>query len=134
MIFKPPKTQYQPSWLDSSNIVSVKPHIPFHPIPAFTHTHTHTQVQLFPEGVDKPPPCRYSVITYTSDIRGAGTDANVSCIVFGDKGQTSLCRLENSKNNFERGQVGGHRRTCVTVCVKHCGVEGVENACGGVVF
>lgn len=34
-----------------------------------------TQVRLFPEGVEKPVSCRYSIITYTSDIRGAGAAA-----------------------------------------------------------
>ncbi|GFH09152.1 uncharacterized protein mot51, partial [Haematococcus lacustris] len=62
------------------------------------------EVELFPEGSDKPPLCRYTITTYTSDLRGAGTDANVSAIVFGDKGQTPSTKLESSHNNFERGQ------------------------------
>lgn len=37
--------------------------------------------------------------------RGAGTDANVSMILFGEKGQTPSTKLSNNKNNFERGQV-----------------------------
>lgn len=41
---------------------------------------------------------------YTSDVRGAGTDANVSIKLAGTNGkETGLQRLENSKNNFERG-------------------------------
>ena len=51
---------------------------------------------------------RYTVTVHTSDIRGAGTDANVSCIIMGDKANTPMCKLDNSKNNFERGQVGPH--------------------------
>lgn len=41
---------------------------------------------------------------FTSDIRGAGTDANVSIVLYGAGGRNSgPLRLENSKNNFERG-------------------------------
>jgi hypothetical protein len=36
----------------------------------------------------------------------AGTDANVTATLIGELGQTPATRLENSKNNFERGQVG----------------------------
>ncbi|KAF6256823.1 hypothetical protein COO60DRAFT_1640423 [Scenedesmus sp. NREL 46B-D3] len=47
--------------------------------------------------------CRYSIVVYTSDVRGAGTDANVSCVISGDKGSTPRLSLENAANNFERG-------------------------------
>jgi hypothetical protein len=47
---------------------------------------------------------RYTIITFTSDIRGAGTDANVSCMLMGDKANTPTFVLENSRNNFEKGQ------------------------------
>ncbi|KAF5837533.1 hypothetical protein DUNSADRAFT_4226 [Dunaliella salina] len=63
-----------------------------------------TEVELFPTGEDAPPVCRYGVSVYTSDIRGAGTDANVYCVIFGEKGQTPRTKLETAKNNFERGQ------------------------------
>lgn len=33
----------------------------------------------------------------------AGTDANVSCVIGGDKGSTPRLSLENAANNFERG-------------------------------
>lgn len=33
----------------------------------------------------------------------AGTDAGVSCIIYGEKGCTPQLTLENSANNFERG-------------------------------
>lgn len=65
---------------------------------------------------------RYEVITYTSDIRGAGTDANVTCILFGEQGQTPATKLENSKNNFERGQVRGRCRMCRPIKQCGCGV------------
>ena len=38
---------------------------------------------------------------HTSDIRGAGTDANVTIVLFGEKGSLTQ-PLENSANNFER--------------------------------
>jgi hypothetical protein len=44
---------------------------------------------------------RYAIQTFTSDLRGAGTDANVTCVIFGDKGQTPVLVLSNHKNNFE---------------------------------
>lgn len=41
---------------------------------------------------------------YTSDLRGAGTDARVFIRLEGQGGRDSgPLRLENSKNNFERG-------------------------------
>jgi hypothetical protein len=38
----------------------------------------------------------------TSDIRGAGTDANVYIVVYGDRGDTGKQALDTSKDNFER--------------------------------
>lgn len=46
----------------------------------------------------------YSVTTYTSNIKGAGTDANVFINMFGSQGQSGPRELDNPKNNFE--QVG----------------------------
>lgn len=52
-------------------------------------------------------PALITLQVFTSDIRGAGTDANVTIILFGANGlDTGKIKLENSKNNFERGQVG----------------------------
>lgn len=28
----------------------------------------------------------FTISTFTSDIQGAGTDANITCILYGDKG------------------------------------------------
>ena len=43
---------------------------------------------------------------FTSDIKGAGTDANVTIIMFGSNGlNTGKVKLDSSKNNFERGTV-----------------------------
>lgn len=45
---------------------------------------------------------------FTSDIKGAGTDANVTIIMFGSNGlNTGKVKLDSSKNNFERGTVRG---------------------------
>ena len=47
----------------------------------------------------------WNVMVTTSDIRGAGTDANVSFVLYGDKGKSESIELENKTDNFERGSV-----------------------------
>ena len=52
----------------------------------------------------------YRVVTYTSDIRGAGTDANVYCYLCGEREAGKeiwgpIQKLDDTKNNFERNQV-----------------------------
>ncbi|XP_060788698.1 lipoxygenase homology domain-containing protein 1 [Neoarius graeffei] len=49
----------------------------------------------------------YIIQVKTSDIAGAGTDANVSMIVFGENGDTGTLALKESsnRNKFERSQV-----------------------------
>ena len=49
----------------------------------------------------------WQVSVQTGDKRGGGTDADVSVILFGSEGTSSEVKLDNSKNNFERNQVGG---------------------------
>ena len=51
------------------------------------------------------PMQEYRVTVYTSDIRGAGTDANVFMEMHGDKGSVGKNRLETHGNNFERASV-----------------------------
>ncbi|KAG2432966.1 hypothetical protein HXX76_008694 [Chlamydomonas incerta] len=47
---------------------------------------------------------QYRVSVTTSDIRGAGTDANVFIQLYGDAGETARINLDNpGKNDFERG-------------------------------
>ncbi len=46
---------------------------------------------------------KYKVMVYTADKRGAGTDANVSINVFGSQGNSGERKLDNNKNNFEKG-------------------------------
>ena len=41
----------------------------------------------------------------TSDMRGAGTDANVFFVLYGDKGKSEEIKLDNKTDNFERGSV-----------------------------
>lgn len=42
--------------------------------------------------------CNYKVQVQTSDVRGAGTDSDVTITVFGDKGDTGARALESSAN------------------------------------
>lgn len=46
----------------------------------------------------------WNVVVYTSDLRGAGTDANVYLVAYGEKGKTDEVWLKNESNNFESGQ------------------------------
>ncbi|XP_045742290.1 lipoxygenase homology domain-containing protein 1 isoform X2 [Mirounga angustirostris] len=53
--------------------------------------------------MDAPRGNKYEVRVYTGDVMGAGTDADVFINVFGEYGDTGERRLENEKDNFERG-------------------------------
>jgi hypothetical protein len=50
---------------------------------------------------------KYKVVVATGDVRGAGTDADMSIVLMGSGGSSQEVALESSANNFERGQVGG---------------------------
>jgi hypothetical protein len=50
-------------------------------------------------------PRQYTVTVRTGDVRGAGTDAAVFLTLYGTAGNSGALALENSKDNFERGQV-----------------------------
>ena len=66
-----------------------------------------TRQVLFPvdaEGNVQGALARYKIAVYTSDLRGAGTDAGVTCILAGEAATTATLKLENSKDNFERGR------------------------------
>ena len=45
------------------------------------------------------------VCVWTTDIRGAGTDAQVMIQVYGDVGTTDVVLLGNETDNFEQGEV-----------------------------
>ena len=47
---------------------------------------------------------KYKVSTYTGNVRGAGTDANVKITIFGQNGDSGEHCLDNSRNNFEKGR------------------------------
>ena len=51
---------------------------------------------------------KYTVNVYTGDVSGAGTDANVFCTIFGDKGDSGERKLHKSEtytDKFERAHV-----------------------------
>lgn len=47
---------------------------------------------------------QYKVTVYTGNKRGAGTDADVFIILYGDLGKSGVILLDNKKNNFEAGK------------------------------
>ncbi|XP_042818401.1 lipoxygenase homology domain-containing protein 1 isoform X2 [Panthera tigris] len=53
--------------------------------------------------MDMPRGNKYEVKVCTGDVIGAGTDADVVINIFGEYGDTGERRLENEKDNFERG-------------------------------
>ncbi|XP_069906347.1 lipoxygenase homology domain-containing protein 1 isoform X3 [Oryctolagus cuniculus] len=53
--------------------------------------------------MDMPRGNKYEVKVYTGDVIGAGTDADVYINIFGEYGDTGERRLENEKDNFEKG-------------------------------
>ena len=49
----------------------------------------------------------YKITVKTSDLRGAGTDANVYVVIFGENGDSGQLHLKESQTNkdpFERNQ------------------------------
>lgn len=58
--------------------------------------------ELTPEGTWTTVP--YKVHVQTSDKRWAGTSANVHCELFGKLGSSGRTKLENHKDNFQRGR------------------------------
>uniref|UniRef100_A0A8C9SD10 Lipoxygenase homology PLAT domains 1 n=1 Tax=Scleropages formosus TaxID=113540 RepID=A0A8C9SD10_SCLFO len=53
--------------------------------------------------MDMPKYNKYIVSVFTSDVKGSGTDADVFINIFGEIGDTGERRLDNDKDNFERG-------------------------------
>ena len=47
----------------------------------------------------------YEVTVYTGDMRGAGTNANVFLVMYGENGKSDRFDLRNKSDNFERAQV-----------------------------
>jgi len=44
----------------------------------------------------------YTIVVFTGDRPGAGTDANVSVEIRGESGRSGIQMLDNSIDNFER--------------------------------
>ncbi|XP_043570379.1 lipoxygenase homology domain-containing protein 1-like [Chiloscyllium plagiosum] len=53
--------------------------------------------------MDVPKLNKYIVSVFTGDVKGSGTDADVFINIFGEHGDTGERRLDNDKDNFERG-------------------------------
>ncbi|XP_038187073.1 lipoxygenase homology domain-containing protein 1 isoform X3 [Arvicola amphibius] len=53
--------------------------------------------------MDMPRGNKYEIKVYTGDVMSAGTDADVFINIFGEYGDTGERRLENEKDNFEKG-------------------------------
>ncbi|XP_023678721.2 lipoxygenase homology domain-containing protein 1 isoform X1 [Paramormyrops kingsleyae] len=53
--------------------------------------------------MDVPKLNKYIVSVFTADVKGSGTDADVFLNIFGENGDTGERRLDNDKDNFERG-------------------------------
>ncbi|XP_030598877.1 lipoxygenase homology domain-containing protein 1 [Archocentrus centrarchus] len=47
----------------------------------------------------------WSLWIWTSDVKGAGTDAQVFLQIYGEKGKSDELKLENNSDSFEQGQV-----------------------------
>jgi len=56
------------------------------------------------DGVCVLPLTIYKIVILTGDTRGAGTNANVSLTIFGDKGDSGALTLDGEEDCFERGQ------------------------------
>ncbi|KAL2296415.1 hypothetical protein Nmel_015731, partial [Mimus melanotis] len=46
---------------------------------------------------------KYVVRVFTGEVSGSGTDADVFINIFGEKGDTGVRKLDNDKDNFEKG-------------------------------
>ncbi|XP_038026963.1 lipoxygenase homology domain-containing protein 1 isoform X1 [Anas platyrhynchos] len=53
--------------------------------------------------MDVPKINKYVVRVFTGEVSGSGTDADVFINIFGEKGDTGVRKLDNDKDNFEKG-------------------------------
>ena len=68
---------------------------------------------------------------YTGDVRGAGTNANVFLVMYGENGKSDQFDLRNKSDNFERAQVdkfkvsyyGGGKREFAWKYISQCKLE-----------
>ena len=66
---------------------------------------TYRQIPVAPKSIserDARGSCVYLVTTYTSDLKGAGTDANVTLVIHGAKGDTGTLHLAKGRDDFAR--------------------------------
>jgi hypothetical protein len=47
---------------------------------------------------------KYKISVFTGNKTNAGTDADVTIVIFGTLGDSGEYKLDDSKNNFERGR------------------------------
>ncbi len=47
---------------------------------------------------------KYRITVFTGKQRGAGTDADVTIVLYGNIGDSGEWKLDDEKNNFERGK------------------------------
>lgn len=59
----------------------------------------------------RPSPLCLQVTVQTGDVRGAGTDSDISVILYGEHGKSAEMKLESSADNFERNKV------CEYMCI-----------------
>ena len=47
---------------------------------------------------------KYKITVITGNKRNAGTDSDVTIVIYGTQGDSGEWKLDDTKNNFERGQ------------------------------
>ncbi|CAF4256782.1 unnamed protein product, partial [Rotaria magnacalcarata] len=52
----------------------------------------------------RPPTVPWYIWVYTSDIKGAGTDAHVHLVLYGHDGKSDDIKLKSESDVFEAGQ------------------------------
>ncbi|XP_062273857.1 lipoxygenase homology domain-containing protein 1 [Scomber scombrus] len=104
-------TGLNPSWFLDRVVVTdvIRPHLRFY----FACTNWFSKVEgdgLYcrdlmgsMDPTEMPKYNKYVVSVFTADVKGSGTDADVFINIFGEFGDTGERRLDNNKNNFEKG-------------------------------
>ena len=67
------------------------------------------------EGASSGDIATYDVTVTTGDVRGAGTDANISMVLVGTDGSSGTQKLESGGDDFERGQEDAFFFECLDV-------------------
>ena len=72
---------------------------------------------------------KYRCEVYTGDRRGAGTDADVFLMIYGEQGDTGerpLLKSANNRNKFERGKVS---TIMASICLKNPSMVAIASNC-----